>query len=71
MNYDRIKKNYKSRLFNKQMVRKAYETNVISIAQYYSIVKEFEDEDVPEGITKEQFEEALIDTCKKIGIWEP
>lgn len=68
MNYYRIRKNYEEKLFNKQMVRQAYEKNVISIAEYYSIVKSVEDKDVPEGMTKEEFEKLLKDICKKAGI---
>lgn len=68
MNYYRIRKNYEQNLFNKQMVREAYEKGVINIAEYYSIIKSVEDSDVPKDMTKEEFEKILFDSCKKAGI---
>ncbi len=69
MNYNRIKKNYQANLFNKQMVRSAYNVGVISLAEYYSIIKSIEDGDVPENMEREEFEEYLKDVCIKAGIW--
>lgn len=70
MNYNRIKKNYQTNLFNKDMVRRAYNVGIINLAEYYSIVKSIEKEDVPEDMEKEAFEDYLKDVCIKAGIWQ-
>lgn len=70
MNYNRIKKNYQTNLFNKQMVRSAYNVGILNLAEYYSIVKSIEDDDVPPNMEREEFEEYLKDVCIKSGIWQ-
>ena len=42
------------------MVRQSYKKGVITIYEYYLIIGTVEDEDVPEGLTKEEFIELLI-----------
>jgi hypothetical protein len=69
MNYYRIKKNYEQHLFNKRMVRRAYQSGIINIVEYYSIVKSIEDSDVPDKMTKEEFEKVLIKECQKAGLF--
>lgn len=70
MNYNRIRKNFQANLFNKQMVRSAYNVGILNLAEYYSIVKSVEDRDVPANIKREEFEEYLKDVCIKAGIWQ-
>ena len=40
MNFDRIKKNYDTQLWTKDMVRLAVKKGIISKAQYFDITKE-------------------------------
>ncbi len=40
MNFERIKKNYETQLWSKDMVRLAVKKGIISEAQYFDITKE-------------------------------
>lgn len=68
MNFRRIKKNYDSQLWDKGMVRTAYKNGVISFIEYYIIVRSVEPEDVPEGMTMEEFVEFLEEQIKDIVV---
>lgn len=59
MNFKRIKKNYDTNLWSKSQVRDAYKAEIITFIEYYIITKDFEDEDIPEGFTRETFREYL------------
>lgn len=67
MNFDRIKKNYDTQLWDKIMVHDAYITGIIDLFQYYLIVGTIEDGDVPEGTTKEELLEIFEEKAKEIN----
>lgn len=85
MNFNRIKKNYDTHLWTKAMVWTSYNNGIISIVQYYAIVKTLSFDELPQEIkdkippdaSQEEKDKAVLEyrlylqkLCEELGIWQ-